>query len=120
LFLFITMTHAGIPLEVLARFQTYAEISPSQTGVGAAASASCRDAFGFCFRMDSRWAAKHHGGQMFTYFGPDIRTSSLSGRRTFAMRRNAKGVKLMGHRHIGTNALYCELSDDVLRKDELV
>jgi integrase/recombinase XerD len=44
-----------------------------------------------------------------------IGTSSHSGRRTFATRLNAKGVgmrtiqKLMGHRHIGTTALYCEV-----------
>lgn len=50
-----------------------------------------------------------------------IRTSSHSGRRTFATRLNAKGVgmrtiqKLMGHRHIGTTALYCEVSEDVMR-----
>src|SRR4029450_6354993 len=42
-----------------------------------------------------------------------IRTSSHSGRRTFATRLNAKGVgmrsiqKLMGHKHIATTALYC-------------
>ena len=47
-----------------------------------------------------------------------IRTSSHSGRRTFATRLNEKGVgmrtiqKLMGHRNIGTTALYCEVSDD--------
>ena len=41
-----------------------------------------------------------------------LRTSSHSGRRTFATRLNEKGVgmrtiqKLMGHRNIGTTALY--------------
>jgi integrase/recombinase XerD len=50
-----------------------------------------------------------------------IETSSHSGRRTFATRLNAKGVgmrtiqKLMGHRHIGTTALYCEVSEVVMR-----
>jgi len=50
-----------------------------------------------------------------------IRTSSHSGRRTFATRLNEKGVgmktiqRLMGHRHIGTTALYCEVSDEVMR-----
>ena len=50
-----------------------------------------------------------------------IGTSSHSGRRTFATRLNAKGVgmrtiqKLMGHRHIGTTALYCDVTDDVMR-----
>jgi integrase/recombinase XerD len=50
-----------------------------------------------------------------------IRTSSHSGRRTFATRLNARGVgmrtiqKLMGHRHIGTTALYCDVSDETLR-----
>jgi integrase/recombinase XerD len=51
----------------------------------------------------------------------DIRTSSHSGRRTFATRLNEKGVgmrtiqKLMGHRHIGTTSLYCEVSDAMMR-----
>ena len=50
-----------------------------------------------------------------------IRTSSHSGRRTFATRLNEKGVgmktiqKLMGHRNIGTTALYCEVSDAMMR-----
>ena len=51
-----------------------------------------------------------------------IRTSSHSGRRTFATRLNARGVgmktiqKLMGHKHIGATALYCDISDDQLQK----
>jgi integrase/recombinase XerD len=55
------------------------------------------------------------------YEGAGINTSSHSGRRTFATRLNASGVgmktiqKLMGHRHIGTTALYCEVSDETLR-----
>jgi integrase/recombinase XerD len=56
-----------------------------------------------------------------------IRTSSHSGRRTFATRLNARGVgmrtiqKLMGHKHISTTALYCDVSDEMLRNDvELV
>jgi integrase/recombinase XerD len=55
------------------------------------------------------------------YEAVGIRTSSHSGRRTFATRLNAKGVgmrtiqKLMGHRHIGTTALYCDVSEDTLR-----
>ena len=50
-----------------------------------------------------------------------IRTSSHSGRRIFATRLNEKGVgmrtiqKLMGHRNIGTTALYCEVSDTTMR-----
>jgi integrase/recombinase XerD len=50
-----------------------------------------------------------------------IRTSSHSGRRTFATRLNAKGVgmrtiqKLMGHRNIATTALYCVVSEEVMR-----
>ena len=50
-----------------------------------------------------------------------IRTSSHSGRRTFATRLNAKGIgmktiqRLMGHQHISTTALYCDVSDDLLR-----
>ena len=50
-----------------------------------------------------------------------IRTSSHSGKRTFATRLNEKGVgiktiqKLMGHRNIGTTALYCEVSDAMMR-----
>jgi integrase/recombinase XerD len=55
------------------------------------------------------------------YEAAGIRTSSHSGRRTFATRLNAKGVgmrtiqKLMGHRNIGTTALYCDVSEDTLR-----
>lgn len=50
-----------------------------------------------------------------------IRTSSHSGRRTFATRLNARGVgmrtiqKLMGHKHISTTATYCDVSDEILR-----
>jgi len=50
-----------------------------------------------------------------------IQTSSHSGRQTFATRLNARGVgmrtiqKLMGHRHIATTALYCEVSEAVMR-----
>ena len=50
-----------------------------------------------------------------------LRTSSHSGRRTFATRLNARGVGmktiqcLMGHKHIGTTALYSEVSEDTLR-----
>jgi integrase/recombinase XerD len=50
-----------------------------------------------------------------------IRTSSHSGRRTFATKLNACGVgmrtiqKLMGHKHISTTALYCDVSDEVLQ-----
>jgi integrase/recombinase XerD len=50
-----------------------------------------------------------------------IRTSSHSGRRTFATRLNEKGVgmrtiqRLMGHKHIGTTALYCDVSDEIMR-----
>ena len=50
-----------------------------------------------------------------------IRTSSHSGRRTFATRLNERGVgmktiqRLMGHRNIGTTALYCDVSDRTMR-----
>jgi integrase/recombinase XerD len=50
-----------------------------------------------------------------------IRTTSHSGRRTFATRLNERGVgmrtiqRLMGHKHIGTTALYCEVSDEIMR-----
>jgi integrase/recombinase XerD len=50
-----------------------------------------------------------------------IRTSSHSGRRTFATRLNEKGVgmktiqRLMGHKNIATTALYCEVSEAVMR-----
>jgi integrase/recombinase XerD len=55
------------------------------------------------------------------YDAAGLKTSSHSGRRTFATRLNAKGVgmrtiqKLMGHRHIGTTALYCDVSDEQMR-----
>jgi integrase/recombinase XerD len=50
-----------------------------------------------------------------------IRTSSHSGRRTFATRLDARDVgmrtiqRLMGHKHISTTALYCDVSDEMLR-----
>jgi integrase/recombinase XerD len=50
-----------------------------------------------------------------------IRTSSHSGHRTFATRLNAKGIgmrtiqKLMGHKHVGTTALYCDVSEEIMR-----
>lgn len=50
-----------------------------------------------------------------------IRTSSHSGRRTFATRLNEKGIgmktiqRLMGHKNIGTTALYCEVSEIIMR-----
>ena len=55
------------------------------------------------------------------YEAAGIRTSSHSGRRTFATRLNEKGVgmrtiqRLMGHRNIGTTALYCDVSDETMR-----
>lgn len=51
-----------------------------------------------------------------------LKTSSHSGRRTFASRLNARGVgmrtiqKLMGHKDISTTALYCDVSDDMLQR----
>jgi integrase/recombinase XerD len=50
-----------------------------------------------------------------------IRTSSHSGRRTFATRLNERGVgmktiqRLMGHKNITTTALYCDVSDQTMR-----
>ena len=47
-----------------------------------------------------------------------IRTSSHSGRRTFATQLNAKGVGMRTIQSlwgIGTTALYCEVSEDVMR-----
>ena len=55
------------------------------------------------------------------YEAAGLRTSSHSGRRTFATRLNAQGVgmrtiqKLMGHKHISTTALYCDVSDQMLQ-----
>jgi integrase/recombinase XerD len=48
-------------------------------------------------------------------------TSSHSGRRTFATRKNELGIgmrtiqQLLGHANITTTALYCDVSDDQLR-----
>jgi integrase/recombinase XerD len=70
-------------------------------------------------RHDAPLIASQRNGRAFSnvslsmlfkeiYETAGIRTSSLSGRRTFATRLNAKGIgmrtiqKLMGHRHIGT------------------
>jgi integrase/recombinase XerD len=83
-------------------------------------------------RHDAPLIASQRNGRAFTnvslsmlfkeiYEAAGIRTSSHSGRRTFATRLNAKGIgmrtiqKLMGHRHIGTTALYCDVSEDTLR-----
>ena len=72
--------------------------------------------------MTRRWShrsAIHLFKEIYETAG--IRTSSHSGRRTFATRLNEKGVgmrtiqKLMGHRNIGTAALYCEVSDTTMR-----
>jgi integrase/recombinase XerD len=76
--------------------------------------------------------ASQRGGRAFSnvtlsmlfaeiYKTAGIRTSSHSGRRTFATRLNEKGVgmrtiqRLMGHRNIGTTALYCDVSDTAMR-----
>ena len=83
-------------------------------------------------RNDSPLIASQRNGRAFStvslsmmfkeiYEIAGIRTSSHSGRRTFATRLNAKGVgmrtiqKLMGHRNIGTTALYCDVSDETMR-----
>jgi len=87
---------------------------------------------GTAWRKDSPLIASQRNGRAFStvslsmlfkeiYEMAGIRTSSHSGRRTFATRLNAKGVgmrtiqKLMGHRNIGTTALYCEVSDEIMR-----
>ena len=84
------------------------------------------------WRNDSPLVASQRNGRAFStvslsmlfkeiYETAGIRTSSHSGRRTFATRLNAKGVgmrtiqKLMGHRNIGTTALYCDVSDETMR-----
>jgi integrase/recombinase XerD len=54
------------------------------------------------------------------YLEAGIRTSSHSGRRTFATQKNALGIGmrtiqyLLGHANIATTALYCDVSDDQL------
>jgi integrase/recombinase XerD len=85
-----------------------------------------------CHHHDAPLVASQRNGRPFSnvslsmlfkeiYEAAGIRTSSHSGCRTFATRLNAKGVemrtiqKLMGHRHIGTTALYCDVSEDTLR-----
>jgi integrase/recombinase XerD len=84
------------------------------------------------WRNDSPLIASQRNGRAFStvslsmlfkdiYETAGIRTSSHSGRRTFATRLNAQGVgmrtiqKLMGHRNIGTTALYCDVSDETMR-----
>lgn len=55
------------------------------------------------------------------YVACGIKTSSHSGRRTYATRMNANGIgmrtiqQLLGHANISTTALYCDVSDDQLR-----
>jgi integrase/recombinase XerD len=54
------------------------------------------------------------------YAAAGIKTSSHSGRRTFATRLNAAGIGMrtiqnaLGHASIQTTALYCDVSDDQL------
>jgi len=56
------------------------------------------------------------------YKSANIRNSSHAGRRTFATKLNANGVSMkviqyaLGHQHISTTALYCEISDEQIRK----
>jgi integrase/recombinase XerD len=56
------------------------------------------------------------------YAQAGIKTSSHSGRRTFATRLNAAGIGMrtiqnaLGHANIQTTALYCDVSDDQLAK----
>lgn len=83
-------------------------------------------------RDDAPLIASQRNGRFFsnvslsTLFGEiyelaGIRTSSHSGRRTFATRLNERGVgmktiqRLMGHKNIATTALYCEVSDTIMR-----
>ena len=83
-------------------------------------------------RDDAPLIASQRNGRFFSnkslsmlfsevYEWAGIRTSSHAGRRTFATRLNEKGVgmrtiqRLMGHKNITTTALYCEVSDAVLR-----
>jgi integrase/recombinase XerD len=55
------------------------------------------------------------------YVSAGIDTSSHSGRRTFATRKNELGIgmatiqQLMGHSSIQTTAIYCSVSDEQLR-----
>lgn len=55
------------------------------------------------------------------YLACGIATSSHSGRRTFATRKNELGVgmrtiqKLLGHANISSTALYCDVSDEQLK-----
>lgn len=54
------------------------------------------------------------------YLAAGIKTSSHSGRRTFATRLSAAGIGMrtiqsaLGHANIQTTALYCDVSDDQL------
>ena len=54
------------------------------------------------------------------YESAGIKTSSHSGRRTFATQKNALGIgmrtiqHLLGHANIATTALYCDVSDEQL------
>ena len=55
------------------------------------------------------------------YRSAGINTSSHSGRRTYATRKNELGIgmrtiqQLLGHANIATTALYCDVSDTQLR-----
>jgi integrase/recombinase XerD len=84
------------------------------------------------YRGDAPLIASQRNGRFFSnvslsmlfkeiYDLAGIRTSSHSGRRTFATRLNEKGVgmktiqRLMGHKNIATTALYCEVSETIMR-----
>jgi site-specific recombinase XerD len=77
-------------------------------------------------RNAAQWSPVHerHPSMLVKelYETAGIRTSSHSGRRTIATRLNEKGAgmrtiqKLMGHRHTGTTALYCDVSETTMRK----
>ena len=76
--------------------------------------------------ISSQRTGKHFSNttlcMLFTglYAQAGMRNTSHAGRRTFATKLNAKGVgmrtiqKLMGHQHIATTALYCDVSDEQL------
>lgn len=55
------------------------------------------------------------------YLAAGIKTSSHSGRRTYATQKNALGIgmrtiqHLLGHANIATTALYCDVSDEQLQ-----
>jgi integrase len=77
--------------------------------------------FQAAYRFQSRFRSPPLDSTLRERIQDALKAPSRPGVRKIATRLNAKGVgtrtiqKLMGHRHIGTTALYCDVSENTLR-----